>query len=107
MKLYATVMSERASKGQGGNKYLQIKITVTHNDGNVMEMGTIMVEEGYGLDEQMPQFVLTYAPYDERELIEVDRIENRTKGEKQKGELVACENHAYYREDCAYCRREN
>lgn len=28
MKLYATVTSERASKGQGGNKYLDIDITV-------------------------------------------------------------------------------
>ena len=26
MKLYATVTSERASKGQGGNKYLDIEI---------------------------------------------------------------------------------
>ena len=26
MKLYATVTSERASKGQGGNKYLEIEI---------------------------------------------------------------------------------
>lgn len=28
MKLYATVTSERASKGQGGNEYLDIDITV-------------------------------------------------------------------------------
>jgi hypothetical protein len=28
MKLYATTTSERASKGQGGNEYLQIEITV-------------------------------------------------------------------------------
>jgi hypothetical protein len=27
MKLYATTTSERASKGQGGNEYLQIEIT--------------------------------------------------------------------------------
>lgn len=26
MKLYATVSSERASKGQGGNKYLEIEV---------------------------------------------------------------------------------
>ena len=26
MKLYATVTSERASKGQGGNKYIEVKI---------------------------------------------------------------------------------
>lgn len=28
MKLYATVSSERASKGQGGNKYIDIDVNV-------------------------------------------------------------------------------
>jgi hypothetical protein len=31
MKLYATTTSERASKGQGGNKYLDIVITAGEN----------------------------------------------------------------------------
>lgn len=31
MKLYATTTSERASKGQGGNKFLKILITVGKN----------------------------------------------------------------------------
>ena len=31
MKLYATTTSERASKGQGGNKYLEIAIQVGDN----------------------------------------------------------------------------
>lgn len=33
MKLYATVTSERASKGQGGNKYLIIEIKAERFDG--------------------------------------------------------------------------
>lgn len=32
MKLYATVTSERASKGQGGNDYLVINITNEHKN---------------------------------------------------------------------------
>lgn len=28
MKLYATITSERATKGQGGNKYIDCKLTV-------------------------------------------------------------------------------
>jgi hypothetical protein len=31
MKLYAQVTSERASKGQGGNNWLDIKLTITDN----------------------------------------------------------------------------
>lgn len=87
MKLYATVTSERASKGQGGNDYLRIKLTVTHGDGNQREMGTLMLDEGYALEKEMPQFVLSYAPYDDREAMEIDRVENR-KGNKQKGEWM-------------------
>ena len=33
MKLYATITSERATKGQGGNKYLIIEIKAERFDG--------------------------------------------------------------------------
>lgn len=33
MKLYATITSERASKGQGGNKYLEIEIKAEKVEG--------------------------------------------------------------------------
>ncbi len=36
MKLYATVTSERASKGQGGNEYLDIDIMVGNTKNPVM-----------------------------------------------------------------------
>lgn len=32
MKLYATTTSERATKGQGGNKYLMIEIFISNRD---------------------------------------------------------------------------
>ena len=35
MKLYATVASERATKGQGGNEYLDIDIFVGSRDNSV------------------------------------------------------------------------
>jgi len=61
MKLYATTTSERASKGQGGNKYLDIKIyvgnaknpylltslKVEHKKNIVEPMGTSQSLDGY------------------------------------------------------------
>src|SRR5260221_12211558 len=38
MKLYATVTSERASKGQGGNKYLTIKLQAGDDRARIIEM---------------------------------------------------------------------
>lgn len=78
MKLYATVSSERATKGQGG-KELEIIIY----DGDRTEMARLIVvhREGGALIEY---------DYDE------DRIEmERTKGEKQKGENRCNGVHVY------------
>ncbi len=73
MKLYATVTSERASKGQGGNEYLDI---VIHAGSERRIISTIQVRKITGN-------VTIYTVYagDEKigELID-------TKGEKQKGE---------------------
>lgn len=45
MKFYATVKSERAKKGQGGNKYLDICLTV--KDGQrVVNFGHFTLKEG-------------------------------------------------------------
>ncbi len=52
MKLYATVTSERASKGQGGNDKLEILITIdgklrkTLAEITVLPSGTIVIDEG-------------------------------------------------------------
>ena len=52
MKLYATVTSERASKGQGGNDKIEIEITGENKIPlafiTVLPSGTIMVEEQEG-----------------------------------------------------------
>lgn len=51
MKLYATVNSERASKGQGGNQYIDIKLVVG-NKHNQIEVGIVRLRahaDGYTL----------------------------------------------------------
>lgn len=50
MKLYATTTSERASKGQGGNKYLDIQLTDNTGDNflsvKVSQINTISEYDG-------------------------------------------------------------
>lgn len=41
MKLYATVKSDRASKGQGGNERIDIKLTVSDASRQVREIGIV------------------------------------------------------------------
>jgi len=45
MKLYATTTSERASKGQGGNKYLEIAIQVELDNGKRDHFTTMRLEK--------------------------------------------------------------
>ena len=44
MKLYATTTSERATKGQGGNEYLNIDIQVEQSDGVRVALCSIEVK---------------------------------------------------------------
>jgi hypothetical protein len=44
MKLYGTITSERATKGQGGNKYINFQITAGENK-TIMLCGSITCEE--------------------------------------------------------------
>lgn len=82
MKLYATVASERASKGQGGNEYLDIDIFVGSRD-NSVTLAKLTVRplghegEGYGLYDHMDTL-----------LAQITEEEMRLpKGEKHKGEV--------------------
>ena len=51
MKLYATTTSERASKGQGGNKFLELRANVgdQHNSRRTMYARLDAKDEGYYL----------------------------------------------------------
>ena len=45
MKLYSTIASERASKGQGGNKYLEI-ILLQEINGKRVNVGKVVMGQG-------------------------------------------------------------
>ena len=45
MKIYGTTTSDRASKGQGGNKYVQTVYTVEHEDKEREIIATTIVSE--------------------------------------------------------------
>jgi len=88
MKLYATTTSERASKGQGGNDYLRVQLTV----GNSKEQANAGVVE---IIESSPsKFSVKYHLNGKTKLLQ--EINTRgtvfevVKGEKQKGECVHC-----------------
>jgi hypothetical protein len=57
MKLYATITSERASKGQGGNKYIDIVLQVEHPNGERQTIGKIALTAG---NKDNPKFDLVY-----------------------------------------------
>ena len=75
MKLYATVTSERASKGQGGNRFIEVNLT--------RNMETVMLVK---LDvHDMSLRVFHTMPLD---AVKVKTIQ--TKGEKQKTDNGMC-----------------
>lgn len=94
MKLYATTISERASKGQGGNEHLDIKITDENN--NLIfsfyilpkdRTGRYVIEINGNLD------VLQQIETDIGDAIDrcLERIyQGKQKGKSQKGEIRKC-----------------
>ena len=84
MKLYATVSSERASKGQGGNKYLTVEVRTEHKE--------LLMQLCFGGDLKTPRIHynsnLIGIGYNDFQLIPWDW---ETKGERQKGECVHSE----------------
>lgn len=84
MKLYATVTSERASKGQGGNEYIEIDIFVGSRE-NSVTLARLTVRplghegNGYGLYDHMDTLICS---------ISDQEMKTPEKGEKQKGEGI-------------------
>lgn len=81
MKLYATVSSERATKGQGGNKFLGISLKVG-NAKNIIDAGVVRIEIIDG------HFIGYYISDICREGVNLFKIKEKTKGKNQKGENV-------------------
>lgn len=95
MKLYATVASERATKGQGGNDRLEIDIFMgsAKNSVKIIE-GSIRKEgEGYTV------YITTLGQGDREQCIDTFIKE---KGEKQKGDILG-----YYCKGCQIYHPEN
>lgn len=92
MKLYATVTSERASKGQGGNNHLDIDVFIGSSKESVKILeGTVEKDgEGYTV------YVTTIGQGDNDQCIDTFIKE---KGEKQKGDE--------YKEHNPYCAIRN
>jgi uncharacterized ferredoxin-like protein len=91
MKLYATITSERASKGQGGNEYIEIELLVGTKN-KQKKAGIVLMEPSYY------GFEVRYIPpagISKSDSILLSEI----KGERQKGEQCEacragyCEDH--------------
>ena len=83
MKLYATVTSERASKGQGGNEFIKIYL---HDENNQIVCQMMFIENGLGYE-------LVLDGYDEigMTFTQFPCGYCKEKGKKQKGEHVCSE----------------
>lgn len=89
MKLYATVTSERASKGQGGNKYIRVSFTVG-STAKPEKIGTIYLQvEGdrwtlnaSDIKHSSQHLDSLYSSY------ELASGDIETKGKRQKGECT-------------------
>lgn len=79
MKLYATITSERASKGQGGNEYLIVQLQSEDKD----IVGTLTMKP-HGLNSYQ---ILWTSGLHEAVLIKDGIL---TKGKKQTGECIRC-----------------
>lgn len=98
MKLYATVTSERASKGQGGNDYLEIELKAFDR---LHPIGYLLMSVHEDAEGHKDQYLLTFKRDDDDEpiiLLEGHQFEgeiqsiydalkrSETKGNKQKDE---------------------
>jgi len=95
MKLYATITSERASKGQGGSRELVINIKVGNKSRREIA-NIVLTTTGGSTDGSGNTYALEYYPVNRdrggRVILDSDVLE---KGEKQKGEYH-CEKHAWH-----------
>ena len=79
MKLYATTTSERASKGQGGNKKILIELTFKNSLGEIEDVAEIIYTS-----KESGGYILEY--FDTEETGTPRTL--KEKGKKQKGETL-------------------
>ncbi len=84
MKIYATTTSERATKGQGGNEYIDIEIYI--NDRNNPRYMIQVTPEGLVFNERGYSQALLERKHE-------DLFPKEEKGKRQKGEKCHCQYH--------------
>lgn len=103
MKLYATTTSERASKGQGGNKYLAIIISGENN----VPLWKVLVR--HSQTEDAPYYDLQVdnvtRKFDGYKSVIAERSLPKTKGNKQKGEKYCTSCGFVEAQDGEYCTK--
>jgi hypothetical protein len=77
MKLYATTTSERASKGQGGNDFLEI-VLLQEVTGERVNVGKVIMEQG--------KVHFLYNEISDDVIVTLNGSRINEKSEKQKGE---------------------
>jgi len=112
MRLYATTTSERASKGQGGNRFLDIDIFTTNKEKSTHHVHVIVSPNGNQIVVSLSSLHFGVA-----KLLASDTIflDTPIKGEKQKGEKVRCNhcNHMHIETEenqifkCAKCGKDD
>lgn len=89
MKLYATVTSERARKGQGGNEYIEINITADRKsllEISVSEKSKEWVIEVWDRNNKNHSFSIP------TENAIQENMAKLAKGKKQNGDTIKCNN---------------
>ena len=92
MKLYATITSERATRGQGGNRFLSIDLKGGSRDDNFI-IATILLDNHNFIYLKNPdgttKAVYTFIGDPHKGAHRLEDITNIAKGEKQKSESCA------------------
>lgn len=100
MKLYATTTSERASKGQGGNKFITVEITANKQVIALIKVFPSPVGQiTKGYDNFIVQWLETNREGKETGIVthgDVRGVKQEQKGKSQKGEKYT----EYYCQDC-------
>lgn len=91
MKLYATVSSERATKGQGGNEYLEIELKVNDRENPIGYIVLDYIDDVKEGRAYCDEWILKFSrDKEDWNIIAQGHTNYQTKGEKQKGERMPC-----------------
>lgn len=85
MKLYATITSERATKGQGGNNFINYSLKIGNKE-NPIEVFTLQAKYENG-SVKIGWWYLPGGQIGKTELLFPNELK---KGKRQKGEITSC-----------------